>query len=192
MQIPRRITGSATVHCRVTWHMKANFSVRWKSYRSSLAAGWWAVVRDSWVPHSLAREWKSSDPTDVLDRWWWSAYKQSEISSRSIGRVPRCRLCCQGWGRLLASAWSCWLWWGSMCSLLTSEEAPRVLRGHAKMGFRQREVPHWSYGVAGNFGELAGLEIPRLVKAILLCELPHKSLWALVPGYDRTWVDWNA
>jgi hypothetical protein len=42
-----------------TWHLIAAFSVRWKCSTSSLALGWWTVVRESWMPHSLAREWKS-------------------------------------------------------------------------------------------------------------------------------------
>jgi hypothetical protein len=59
--LPRRTKGSASVQCWSAWHMMAAFSVRWKRSTSPLAAGWWAVVRESWMPQSLAREWKSWD-----------------------------------------------------------------------------------------------------------------------------------
>jgi hypothetical protein len=52
---------SVTVHCWSPWYIMAVFNVQWKCSTSPLAAGWWAVVHKSWMPHSLARECKSWD-----------------------------------------------------------------------------------------------------------------------------------
>jgi hypothetical protein len=54
VQIPRRTSGSASVHCWSAWHMTAAFRVRWKRSTKPLAAGWWAVVLESQIPHILA------------------------------------------------------------------------------------------------------------------------------------------
>jgi hypothetical protein len=59
--IPWKTRGSASVQCWSAWHMIATFSVRWKRSTSPLAPGWWATVRQSWIPHNLARKWKSCD-----------------------------------------------------------------------------------------------------------------------------------
>jgi hypothetical protein len=45
--IPRRTRGSASVHCWSASQMMAAFRVRCKRSTSPLAAGWWAVVRES-------------------------------------------------------------------------------------------------------------------------------------------------
>jgi hypothetical protein len=47
VRIPRKTRGSASVHCWSAWHMMAAFGDRWKRSASPLAAGWWAVARES-------------------------------------------------------------------------------------------------------------------------------------------------
>jgi hypothetical protein len=47
---------------------------------------------------------------------------------------------------------------------------------------RQREDTHWINCVGGDFGALAGLASLCVGAAIAV---------ALVPGCDRSWVDWN-
>jgi hypothetical protein len=42
-----RTSGSAFAQCWSAWHMMAAFTVWWKRSTSLLAAGWWAVVRES-------------------------------------------------------------------------------------------------------------------------------------------------
>jgi hypothetical protein len=59
VRILRRTRGSASVNCWSEWHMMAAFSIQLIHSMSPLAAGWWAVVRGSLMPQSLAREWKS-------------------------------------------------------------------------------------------------------------------------------------
>jgi hypothetical protein len=59
VRMPMRTRGSTSVHCWSASHMMAAFSIRWKRCTSPLASGWWAVVRESWIQHNLAREWKS-------------------------------------------------------------------------------------------------------------------------------------
>jgi hypothetical protein len=59
VRIPKRTRGSVSVHSWSAWNMMAAFCVRWKRSTSLLAAGWWVVVRESWMPHSLARGCKS-------------------------------------------------------------------------------------------------------------------------------------
>jgi hypothetical protein len=59
VRMPRRTRGSHSVHCWSAWHMMTAFSVQWKRSTSPLAAGWWVVVQKSYIPHNLAREWKS-------------------------------------------------------------------------------------------------------------------------------------
>jgi hypothetical protein len=66
VRIPRRTRGSASFHCWSAWHMMAAITVRWKRSMSPLAEGWWAVVRESWIPHNLAWEWKSCDKLTSL------------------------------------------------------------------------------------------------------------------------------
>jgi hypothetical protein len=61
VRTPSRTNGSASVHCWSAWHMMAAFSVRWKRSTRPLAAGCWAVVLESWVPHILAMERNSCD-----------------------------------------------------------------------------------------------------------------------------------
>jgi hypothetical protein len=58
MWIPCGTRGSASVHYRSAWHMMAAFSVLCKC---AMSVSCWVVVHESWMPQSLAREWKSWD-----------------------------------------------------------------------------------------------------------------------------------
>ena len=59
--MPRRTSGRASVHFSSAWHMMAAFSVWCRRSTRPLAAGWWGVVLQRWIPHIFAWLWKSWD-----------------------------------------------------------------------------------------------------------------------------------
>jgi hypothetical protein len=59
--MPSRTNGRASVQLSCARHMIAALRDRCIRSTRPFAAGWKAVVRDSWIPHMLAREWKSCD-----------------------------------------------------------------------------------------------------------------------------------
>jgi len=85
--MPKRISGSASVHCSSAWHMMAAFMVRCRRSTRPLAEGWWGVILQGWMPHIFARLWRRCD----LNWRPWSVGMVFGQSKRTIQPASRAR-----------------------------------------------------------------------------------------------------
>jgi hypothetical protein len=143
---------------------EAAFNAQWKHHKSiGCGDGRWL---SGIVELHLVWPWNWIVVTqiDILGWWWCSVSNRSAISSHLVGCMPWFLLCCLDWGWLPASAWSVQLQWGTICSPLTWEEAPR------------KSTWTWRKWVAGGVypptGQLCGVRLwsaGRAVKPMLRC-----------------------